>query len=161
MNLRTEEPLFHKILPGALWLSVLSMWLTSCQTFSCGKDPEALIAKMEKLISEAENLGEAPGSDRWKPYDERFSHYYEDCYDALLPEMKGKQKRQFAKLAGRYITIRYGNSFFRKLFRGEKEEPAEEDMENFRDKLREIVGKGKELLGENRPAPPEIFGYPA
>src|SRR5699024_10329979 len=90
-----------------------------------GSGPEELMNNMEKLIAEVEQNNFSTKSAGWKKYDERFRHYYEECYDRWESEMKGREKRKFAGMVSRYIALRYGRSFFKNLFDGEKETESE------------------------------------
>lgn len=104
---------------------VVLLWNFGCDSYSCGSGPEDLMKNMEELVAEIEMKDYSPKSSRWEKYDNQFRYFYDECFDLWESEMKRKDKRRFARLAGRYITIRYGRSFFKNLFRGE--DATEED----------------------------------
>lgn len=123
---------------GTVMAAAVCALIWGCESYSCGPDAAALITNMEKLIEEAQQKDFPPKSRKWERYDDRFRFYYEECYDRRESEMKGREKRKFAGLVSRYVTIRYGGSFFKNLFKGKNED----EPENLPDLLEKFLNDG-------------------
>ena len=119
--------------------------LQSCSIDPCGSAPADLIENMEDLVKETAKVDYQPDSDEWKTYDDRFKVFYEECYETWRADMTIGQKSEFAVLVTRYVTNRFGRSFFRSLFGGRKDK--QDDSDQFLDNL----GKGLEdFLEQNK-----------
>ncbi len=135
-----------------VFIFVASMALLgSCQMDRCGDSPEGLIRNMEALVATAKSAGYEAKSDRWNSLDEQFRQYYEECYDAWRGDMTIAQKSEFAGLVTRYVTHRFGRSFFRSIFKGNKAGPESEqeffeslgrDLDQFIEENRERIFDG-------------------
>lgn len=126
--------------------------LGGCQMDPCGSGPADLIENMEDLVKEARDADYEVKSDQWDPLDERFRKFYEECYEIWRPDMTFAQKKEFAGLATRYATQRFGRSIFRSIFDGKKSDP-ETEQEFF-----ENLGKDLDrFMEENREWGKEFF----
>lgn len=112
-----------------IFIAVMTI-LGGCQMDPCGSAPADLIENMEDLVKEARGADYEVKSDNWAPLDERFRKFYEECYEIWRPEMTFAQKKEFAGLATRYVTHRFGRSIFRSIFDG-KTSDTETEQEFF------------------------------
>lgn len=112
-------------------------FLASCaQPPACGGTKEAFLKDYFALIEEATEA-KLPVSDKgWKPYDERFRAYVEECYSLYEAEMSGKERRLFWSRSVKYYARRYGGG-------------AIQELEQKKDRTAEKVKKEVEKIWEN------------
>src|SRR5690606_259786 len=133
-----------------LFLFLVLLSFQGCQMDPCGSAPADMIENMEDLVNEVAKLDYKVESSQCETYDNRFKTLYEDCYEGWRTEMTFQQKRDFAGLVTRYVTNRFGRSFFRSIFgkdnkKSDKGEPFFDELEK---DLEKFIEENKEWFDE-------------
>lgn len=129
-------------------LSGLVLLLPSCTEVQCGGSKANFQNQFDNFLEKVDELEYDLDSKKWKPFDDRFRLFVEECYPHYEDEMSRAEKSRFWMKTLEFYSDRYGNEMA-DAFADHGELISEEVVENLEEVLEETGRKLEDFLEKN------------
>ncbi len=142
------ESLRFQLITNATLLLAFSLILQSCGGPACGRNKDAFLEKVDRLVEQVGKLDYPVDDKRWDKYDKQFEELIENCYESWEDELT---LAEHTHVATQMITYAYRRSGGKKLKGKLKEElkKLKGASEEVKESLREDIAPLLEEIGKD------------